>query len=93
VLPDVPTVAEAGYPQIEDYTWIAYFLPAATPAAIVGKVNAEVNVAMKQPDVVERLSRAEFEPVGGSPAETARYVASEVRKWAKVVKDVGVSIE
>jgi tripartite-type tricarboxylate transporter receptor subunit TctC len=93
VLPEVPTVAESGYPEIEDYTWIAYFLPAGTPAAIVERFNAEVGVAMRQPDVVERLARAGFEPVGGSPAETARYIASEVRKWAKVVKDVGVTIE
>jgi tripartite-type tricarboxylate transporter receptor subunit TctC len=88
-LPDVPTFAEAGYPGIEDYTWVGVFLPAGTPPAIAHKLNAAVNRALDSPDVRERLAANAFDPVGGSEQRSADYVKSEIVKWAKVVKDTG----
>jgi len=88
-LPDVPTFAEAGFPGVEDYTWVGVFLPAGTPAPIVQKLNAAVNRAIESPDVRERLASNAFDPVGGSPQQFADYVKAEIAKWAKVVRDTG----
>jgi len=88
-LPDVPTFAEAGFPGIEDYTWVGVFLPAGTPAPIAQKLNAAVNRAIESPDVRERLTANAFDPVGGSLQQTADYVKAEIPKWAKVVRDTG----
>src|SRR5262245_61590301 len=88
-LPDVPTFAEAGFPGVEDYTWVGMFLPAGTPAAIAHKMNEAVNRAIDSPDVRERLTANAFDPVGGSQQHTADYVKREIVKWAKVVKDTG----
>lgn len=88
-LPDVPTLAEAGFPGVEDYTWVGLFLPAGTPAAIAQKVNEAVNRTIEMPDVRERLAQNAFDPVGGSQQRTADYVKAEIVKWAKVVKATG----
>jgi tripartite-type tricarboxylate transporter receptor subunit TctC len=88
-LPDVPTFAEAGFPGVEDYTWVGVFLPAGTPGPIVQKLNAAVNRAIESPDVRERLAANAFDPVGGSPQQSAEYVKAEIAKWAKVVRDTG----
>jgi len=88
-LPDVPTFAEAGFPGIEDYTWVGVFLPAGTPAAIAQKLNESVNRAIESPDVRERLAANAFDPVGGSQRQAAEYVKTEIVKWAKVVRDTG----
>ena len=88
-LPDVPTFAEAGFPGVEDYTWVGVFLPAGTPAAIVQKLNDAVNRALDSPDVRERLAANAFDPVGGSQQKFAEYVKAEIAKWAKVVRDTG----
>jgi len=88
-LPDVPTFAEAGYPGIEDYTWIGIFLPTGTPAPIVQKLNEAVNRAIRSPDVRERLEAQAFDPVGGSQQQFAEYVKTEIVKWGKVVRDTG----
>jgi tripartite-type tricarboxylate transporter receptor subunit TctC len=88
-LPDVPTFAEAGFPGIEDYTWVGVFLPTGTPAPIAQKLNAAVNRAIESTDVRERLASNAFDPVGGSLQQTADYVKAEIPKWAKVVRDTG----
>ena len=88
-LPDVPTFAEAGYPGVEDYTWIGVFLPAGTPPPIVQKLNESINRAIRSPDFRERLSASAFDPVGGSQQQFAEYVKAEIVKWGKVVRDTG----
>jgi tripartite-type tricarboxylate transporter receptor subunit TctC len=92
-LPDVPTVQEAGFPGFEDYTWVGVFVPAGTPRAIVSKFNADVNTFLEQPDVRERLAALAFDPVGGSAESFARYLKTELAKWAKVVKETGAKVE
>jgi tripartite-type tricarboxylate transporter receptor subunit TctC len=92
-LPDVPTFAEAGFPGMEDYTWIGVFLPAATPGAIVQRLNEAINRAMQAPEVKERIESFAFDLVGGSPQQTAEYVRAEVRKWGKVVRETGAKAE
>ncbi len=88
-LPNVPTVAEGGFPGFEDYTWIGVFAPGGTPSALVQRLNADMNGVLQLPDVKERLSKIGFEIVGGPADGFAKYVALEVVKWAGVVKSIG----
>jgi tripartite-type tricarboxylate transporter receptor subunit TctC len=92
-LPDVPTFAEAGFPGIEDYTWIGVFLPAGTPSPIVQRLNDAINLAMQAPDVKERIESFAFDLVGGPPQQAAEYVRAEVKKWGKVVHDTGAKAD
>ena len=88
-LPDVPTFAEAGYPGVEDYTWIGMFYPARTPSPIVQKLNDSINRAIRSPDFRERLDASAFDPLGGSQQQFADYVKAEIVKWGKVVRATG----
>ena len=86
-LPDVPTVAESGVPGYAMNTWYGAVMPAGTPPAIVGKLNAEINKILKMPDVRERLAALGADPVGGSPEQFGAYIKSEVAKFTRVVRD------
>lgn len=92
-LPDVPTVAESGFPGFEDYTWVGVFLPAGSPVAIAQKINADVEALLQQTDFKTRLAGVGFEPVGGSMDGFAKYIKAEYIKWAKVVRDTGAKPE
>ena len=93
LLPDVPTFKELGYPEIEEYTWVAFFAPAGTPPEIVQKLNDAMNRVLHMSDIRERLEALTFEPIGGSPQQFAAYVRSEVAKWAIVVRETGAKLE
>lgn len=88
-LPDVPTVAESGFPDFEHYTWIGVFVPAATPPGVVSRLNGDIDKLLSQTDFRERLAGLAWEPVGGSPDSFAGYVKSEIVRWAKIVKETG----
>lgn len=90
--PDVPTVAET-VPGFEATTWFAVFAPAGTPKDVVAKINAEMQRVFKLPDVVEKLKSLGLEPWISSPEELAKYQATEMVKWAKVVKDSGAKAD
>ena len=92
-LPEVPTFAEAGFPGVEDYTWIGAFLPAGTPPAIAQRLNEAINQALKNPDMRERLEALAFEPVGGTAQQFAAYVKTEIVKWGKVVREGNIKAE
>ncbi len=92
-LPDVPTFAELGYRDINDYTWTTIFAPAGTPAAIVEKMNHAVNQILAMPEFKEKLDKGGLIPVGGTQQETAAYIASEVKRWSQVVKMTGAKAE
>ena len=92
-LPDVPTLNELGYPDMEDYTWVGLFLPAGTPTAIAQKLNDAVIRTVQSADIRERLDGLTFEPTAAPLRETADYVKSELVKWAKVVRDTGAKAE
>jgi tripartite-type tricarboxylate transporter receptor subunit TctC len=92
-LPDVPTLAEAGFPGMEDYTWVGLFAPAGTPADIAQRLNAAVLDAVKAPDVKERLEGLAFDVTAAPLRETADYVKGELVKWAKVVRDTGAKVD
>jgi tripartite-type tricarboxylate transporter receptor subunit TctC len=90
-LPDVPTVAESGFPDFEERSWVAFFAPAKTSPEVVAQLNAAINDALAQPDVRDRLNGLGFEPHGGSSREFAAYLRSEVDKWARIVKATGIT--
>jgi tripartite-type tricarboxylate transporter receptor subunit TctC len=92
-LPDVPTFAEAGFPGMEDYTWIRRILPIGTPAPIVQRLNDVMNRAMQAADVKEPHRIVRVRLVGGSPQQTADYVRAEVSKWSKVVRATGAKAD
>ncbi len=90
-LPNVPTVA-ATLPGFESVAWYAVVAPPGTPKAITEKINADINEALRDPTIQERLKKLSAEVVGGSTAETATYLREEVERWKKVIKDADVKI-
>jgi tripartite-type tricarboxylate transporter receptor subunit TctC len=93
VLPDLPTIAEAGVPGYEDSTWFGFLAPAGTPPAVVARLNAELVKISRSPEMVERLTPDGGEPVGNSPGEFTRHIAAEVARWRKVVRDAGIHLD
>lgn len=94
VFPDVPTVAESGLPGYESTVWYCVLAPAGTPSSIVNRLNADILKAIQAPDLRQRLETgASMELTGSTPEELGRYIRSELRKWAKVVKDSGAKID
>jgi tripartite-type tricarboxylate transporter receptor subunit TctC len=90
LLPDIPTVAEQGYPGYEVDFWVGMMVPAKVPAAIIARLNEEVNVILKTPSVRAQLLENGAEPVGGSPEAFAGFVKRDMEKWAKLVKSLGL---
>lgn len=91
--PDVPTIAESGFPGFEATAWYGVLAPAGTPRAIVGRLHDEIVRALKLPDVKERLESVGFELVGGTPEAFGTYIKAEIGKWAKVVRASGIKAE
>lgn len=89
VLPDVPTVAEAGVPGIGVMEWYGVFAPAGTPRAIIEKLNAEIVRVVKKPEVQARFIELGADPVGNSPREFAKQVESDVAMWTRIVESSG----
>jgi tripartite-type tricarboxylate transporter receptor subunit TctC len=92
-LPELGTVAEAGFPGYEDYTWIAFFAPAATPKAIVNQLNQQIAAILQLPDAKKRLAALGFDAVENSPEQFTAYIRVEIAKWAKVIKESGARVD
>ncbi len=92
-IPDLPTIAESGFPGFEATAWYGVLGPAGLPKPIVKRLHDETVAALKLPDVRERLNGVGFEIVGGTPEQFAEYMKTETVKWAKVVKASGVKAE
>jgi tripartite-type tricarboxylate transporter receptor subunit TctC len=93
VLPEVPTVAEAGLPKFEVTTWYGILAPAGTPKAIVSRLNAELVKIMHAPETKERLDAMATDPVTSTPEEFAGLIRREIAKWAEVVRDAGLKAD
>ena len=91
--PEIPTIAESGLPGFEVTNWIGLFAPAGTPAEIVNRLNAEVMKIMRTPEVQKRLESegARFTPM--TPEQFGQYVRNEVAKWARVIREAGITAE
>jgi len=90
LLPDVPTVGEAGLPGMEGSVPFGISVPGGTPAAVVARLNAAFNEAMADPPTRARLIELGFVPIGGTPQGYARVLATEITKWRKVIKDSNI---
>ena len=92
-LPQVPTVAESGFPGFEAYNWIGVFAPAGTPQPVIEKLQREFAAALAQPDVRAKLVAVGFEIVGSSPAELDRFVRREFAHWDRFVREFGIKFD
>jgi tripartite-type tricarboxylate transporter receptor subunit TctC len=90
VLPDLPTVAEAGVPGYEAVQWYGLFAPAKTPKEIIGKLHGAMAGVLHSPEVKKKFVGDGAEPVGSTPEEFARFLRSETDKWGKVVQMAGI---
>ena len=91
-LPQVPTMAEAGYPAVETTVWNGVLVPAKTPRPIVDRLNAEIVAILKRPEVRERFAAQGAEAVGSTSAEFAAHIRREIDKWGKVVRAAGLTV-
>jgi tripartite-type tricarboxylate transporter receptor subunit TctC len=90
LLPDVPTIAEAGVPGYEATIWLGIMAPAGTPKAIVDKLNTEINKVLNKPDIKETWARQGAVPIVMSPSEFDAYIRGDIEKWAKVIQTAGI---
>jgi tripartite-type tricarboxylate transporter receptor subunit TctC len=91
--PDVPTIAESGYPGYELASWNGVLAPSGTPAAIVRQLNAEINKILALPEIQGRLIDVGYEPVGGAPEDFGNLIRREISKWDPIVKAAKIKAE
>ncbi|MGZ5233294.1 MAG: tripartite tricarboxylate transporter substrate binding protein, partial [Burkholderiales bacterium] len=93
MLPELPTMVEAGVPGFQASSWFAVFSTAQTPKAVVNKLNSDMIKVIRTPDVRDRLTGLGFDVVGSKPEELAVFLKSEIAKWTKVVKESGARLD
>jgi tripartite-type tricarboxylate transporter receptor subunit TctC len=93
LVPDLPTIAEAGVRGFESGTWYAFLAPAGTPREAIMLLNREISRIVQLPDIREKLAAQGAEPLTGTPEQTGAFVRGEVARWAKVVKAAGVRLD
>ena len=92
-IPQVPTSAEAGLPQLLAINWYVLMAPAGTPRDIIDRLNAEVSKVMQLPETRERLLAVGGEPATGTPEQAAEFLRTEFARWSRVIKDAGIKAE
>jgi tripartite-type tricarboxylate transporter receptor subunit TctC len=90
ILPDVPTLAEQGYPNTDASNWYGLLAPAKTPPAVIAKINAAVNAALNDPPTKDKLVRSGATPAGGTPNDFGVFFKAEYEKWGRVVAERGI---
>ncbi|HWA39295.1 MAG TPA: tripartite tricarboxylate transporter substrate binding protein [Burkholderiales bacterium] len=93
LLPDVPTLSEAGMPQFDRYTWFGMFAPAGTPPEIVARLQREIVAALQAPDLLERFAAVGAEPVGSTPEQFVERIRSDATRWSEVIRQAGVKVQ
>ena len=93
LLPDLPAIAESGYPGFEALAWNGLMVPAGTPKPVIDRINAEVNGVFKMPDVLQKMNGLGFDLIGGTPDDFARLLRDEQDRWAPVVKRLGIKVD
>jgi tripartite-type tricarboxylate transporter receptor subunit TctC len=92
-LPQVPTFAESGYPEMQVSVWWGVMGPAAMPKEIVSQLNREIVAILSSPEMKERLQTLGARPIGGTPVAFAKFFADETTRWARVVKASGARVD
>ena len=93
LMPDVPTLAEAGIEDVQADAWMGMVAPAGTPKPILDKLHAEIVAILKVPEVVEQLQRVYMEPVGNTPAEMAGVIAADLKRWRPLIEKYKISLD
>ena len=93
LMPNVPTMIEAGLPAFEAVTWFGFTVPAGTPPEIVARLNTEIGKALAMPEIKKQLGQQGIDVGGGTPDEFGAYMRNEFDKWGKVVRETGASME
>ena len=93
LFPELPTLAETGVPGFHAVGWFGIFSTGKTPQPVVDKLHTSLAAVMKEPDMRERLIAQGAEPLGGSPADLRKYLADEISKWGKVIRDAGIQAD
>ena len=91
--PDLPSVAEQGVAGFDGTSWYPFFAPARTPAAIVNKINADIDQILRKPDVRNRFLALGMVPIGGAPTVLRDYLDAQIKRWGKVIADTGIKPE
>jgi tripartite-type tricarboxylate transporter receptor subunit TctC len=91
--PDIPTMKEAGLPEIENMAWMAVMAPASTPTDIVQRMNQEINAVLAMPEVKEKLHAQFMEPIGGSVQDLQNFMQQELRVMTPIIKRTGLRID
>jgi tripartite-type tricarboxylate transporter receptor subunit TctC len=92
-IPEVPTVAELGYPDVEFQSWNGLHVPAGTPQDVIEKIHAAIEAIVKTPDMRQRMEDLGYEPGGGTTGEFAEFVKKDLARWERVVKTTGVKLD
>lgn len=93
LVPEIPTTIEAGLPGLTITSWTGLMVPAATPADIVKRIHGEVAGKLKQPEMIQKLHEQGFEVVANSPEDAQSFMAAEVARWGKVVRDANIKVD
>lgn len=93
LLPDLPTVAEQGFPGFEAIQWIGLLTTAGTPTGIIERLNAEVNRALRDPDLIAKFAQQGISPAGGTPADFQRTIATDLRNWTETARAANIKAE
>ena len=93
LLPDLPTIAESGYPGFEALAWNGVLVAAGTPKPIVARLNTEMNAILKEPDVVQKMHGFGFDLIGGTPEDFGALISGEAKRWEPVIRKVGLKVD
>lgn len=93
VMPELPTIAELGFPGIVAENWYGFYVPAGTPQPVINRLNSEIVKILQQPDVKKRFQDLGTETVGSTPAELSDFINKEIAKWSKTAKEAGARVD
>jgi tripartite-type tricarboxylate transporter receptor subunit TctC len=93
LLPDLPAIAESGYPGFEALAWNGVLVAANTPKPIIARLNAEMNAILKAPEMQQKMQGFGFDLIGGTPEDFGALISGEAAKWAPVIKKVGLKVD
>ncbi len=92
ILPEVPTIAESGVPGYESLSWTGIAVPAGTPKDIVTRLNREIGIILKEPDMREKFAQAGADPIGGTPQAFTEHIRAEREKWSRLIRERGITV-
>jgi tripartite-type tricarboxylate transporter receptor subunit TctC len=92
VLPDIPSIVEVGYPDVQGVTFNGVFAPKNSPAPVIEKLSATIRDALAKPEIVDKFATLGSEPHGSTPAEFTRFLREETAKWSEVIQKANIKV-